>query len=84
MRLFFPDTLLWLWSQVLTVRKGCLVFCNTLLSVTVWATSSCSKNTRFAAHEIFYINKCNIKPIILHYSLKKTCAVPAMENHENS
>lgn len=84
MRLFFPDTLLWLWSQVLTVRKGCLVFCNTLLSVTVWATSSCSKNTRFAAHEIFYINKCNMKT---HYSalfLEKTCTVPARENHENS
>lgn len=28
--------------EVLTVRKGCLVFLSTLLSVSVWATSSCT------------------------------------------
>lgn len=29
--------------SVLTVRKGCRVLCNTRLSVTVWATSSCQQ-----------------------------------------
>lgn len=28
---------------LLTVRNGCLVFCRTRLSVTVWATSSCKR-----------------------------------------
>ena len=30
----------------ITVRKGWLVFCNTLFSVSVWATSSCREGKR--------------------------------------
>lgn len=31
------------FTQILTVRNGCRVFFNTLLSVSVWATSSCGE-----------------------------------------
>lgn len=33
-------------ERKLTVRKGCLVFCRTRLSVTVWATSSCGQTAQ--------------------------------------
>lgn len=47
----------------LTVRNGCLVFCSTLLSVTVWATSSCQTLTLLSGTSIHFtraaIQSCN-------------------------
>lgn len=44
-------------AGILTVRKGCRVFCNTLLSVTVWATSSC-KDAHFETQRRILIQTC--------------------------
>lgn len=63
---------MWLWSHVLTVRKGCLVFCNTLLSVTVWATSSCSKHTLHSLRDFFLHQQMQYRNPLFHIKhLKK-------------